>query len=52
MNPEPTYTIALTVNQINTIMAGLGELPFKVSNDLIQAIVNQYNEQQAAQVAA
>lgn len=44
---EPKYfTLALTIEQLNSVMAGLGELPFKVSNDLIQNIVKQFNEQQ------
>ena len=40
------FNLSLTVDQLNVIMAALGELPFKVSNDLIQAIVKQFNEQQ------
>lgn len=42
-----TFTLTLTVDQLNTIMSALGELPFKVSNDLIQLIVKQFNEQQS-----
>ena len=46
-NMEPKYfTLTLTIEQLNSVMAGLGELPFKVSNDLIQNIVKQFNEQQ------
>lgn len=46
-NMEPKYfNLALTLDQLNSIMAGLGELPFKTSNDLIQNIVKQFNEQQ------
>ena len=41
-----TFTLTLTVEQLNTIMSALGELPFKTSNDLIQLIVKQFNEQQ------
>ena len=41
-----TFNLSLTVDQINVIMAGLGELPFKSSNELIQTIVKQFNEQQ------
>ena len=40
------FNLSLTVDQLNVIMAALGELSFKVSNDLIQAIVKQFNEQQ------
>lgn len=45
MNPQ-TFTLNLTVQQLNTIMAALGELPFKVSNDLIQEVLSQFNAQQ------
>ena len=45
MNPTATFTLTLTMNQINTIMAGLGEIPFKTSNEIIQEIVRQFNEQ-------
>jgi hypothetical protein len=40
-----TFNLALNVDQLNVIMAALGELPFKTSNELIQAIVKQFNEQ-------
>ena len=44
---EPKYfNLTLTLDQLNSVMAGLGELPFKTSNDLIQNIVKQFNEQQ------
>ena len=45
-------TLNLTVQQLNTVMAALGELPFKVSNDLIQELFKQFNEQQPKQDAA
>lgn len=46
-NMEPKYfNLTLTLDQLNSVMAGLGELPFKTSNDLIQNIVKQFNEQQ------
>jgi len=47
MNPQ-TFTLNLTVQQLNTIMAALGELPFKVSNDLIQEVLSQFKSQQPA----
>ena len=40
-----TFNLSLTVDQLNVIMAALGELPFKTSNELIQEIVKQFNEQ-------
>ena len=40
------FNLSLTVDQLNVIMAALGELPFKTSNELIQIIVKQFNEQQ------
>lgn len=43
-----TFTLTLTVDQLNTIMAGLGELPFKASNVLVQEIITQFNDQQPA----
>jgi len=42
------FTLKLTVQQLNTIMSALGELPFKISNDLIQEILSQFNSQQPA----
>jgi hypothetical protein len=51
MNPQ-TCKLELTVQQLNTIMTALGELPFKVSNDIVQEIVKQFNEQQPKQDAA
>ena len=40
------FNLSLTVDQLNVIMAALGELPFKSSNELIQTIVKQFTEQQ------
>ena len=41
-----TFTLTLTIDQINLLMSGLAELPFKASNALIQEIVRQFGEQQ------
>jgi hypothetical protein len=41
-----TFNLTLNVDQLNVIMAGLGELPFKTSNVLVQEIVAQFNAQQ------
>jgi hypothetical protein len=35
---EPTIKLELTVNEVNAILAGLAELPFKASSDIIQKI--------------
>jgi hypothetical protein len=38
-------TLNLTVEQVNTILAALQEMPYKVSSQLITEIVKQSNEQ-------
>ena len=40
-----TYTLTLTQEQINTIAAGLGELPFKASAPVIQELQKQIQAQ-------
>lgn len=35
---EQTIKIELSVAEINTLLAGLAELPFKTSSDLIQKL--------------
>lgn len=35
---EPTIKLELTLSEVNMILAGLGELPFKTSADVIQKI--------------
>jgi hypothetical protein len=35
---EPTIKLELTVNEVNAILVGLSELPFKASSDLIQKV--------------
>lgn len=45
MGEEAKFTFQFTVNELNTIMAGLAELPFKVSSNLIQNVSTQYQEQ-------
>jgi hypothetical protein len=46
LNNMETFNLTLNVDQLNVIMAGLGELPFKTSNVLVQEIVAQFNAQQ------
>jgi hypothetical protein len=35
---EPTIKLELSVAEVNTLLAGLAELPFKASSDLIQKL--------------
>lgn len=35
---EPVIKLELTINEVNAILGGLAELPFKASADLIQKI--------------
>lgn len=35
---EPNIKLELSVAEVNTIIAGLAELPFKVSSELMQKI--------------
>ncbi len=45
--PQQEETVKLVVNprQFNTIVAGLAELPYKVSNEVLQALVAQVQQQ-------
>jgi hypothetical protein len=47
---EQTYTLVFTVPQLNTVIAGLDELPHKYSRPLIDVIQQQLNA--AAQAKA
>lgn len=40
-----TFEINLTFDELNAILAGLAELPFKVAQPVIQKLVDQYKEQ-------
>lgn len=42
------FNLTLTVDQINTVLNALAELPFKVSNQLISEIATQCKQQQQA----
>jgi Ca2+-binding EF-hand superfamily protein len=39
------YKIELNVNDLNIVLSGLQELPFKISNQTINNIVEQINKQ-------
>lgn len=42
------FTLTLNVDQVNTILNALAEMPFKVSNQLINDIAQQCKQQQEA----
>jgi len=42
------FTLTLNVDQVNTILNALAEMPFKVSNQLINDIAQQCKQQQTA----
>lgn len=42
------FTLTLNVDQVNTILNALAEMPFKVSNQLINDIAQQCKQQQAS----
>jgi hypothetical protein len=46
MNQEQTFTITVTVSQLNVIGAGLLELPGKIGNPVIAVINQQVTEKQ------
>lgn len=48
---EPKVNIDVTINELNTILAGLGRLPYEAVFTLIDAIKLQANEQLAKQQA-
>lgn len=52
-NPEdPTLNISLTVTAVNTILAGLQELPFKVADPIMKDVIQQAQSQLAQQQEA
>jgi hypothetical protein len=42
---DPTLTLSLKVTEVNTILAGLQELPFKVADPLLKNIIIQAQTQ-------
>ena len=52
MNENPNLTFEVTLDEANSILAGLQELPGKVCNPLSQKITEQAKEQIAAMQAA
>lgn len=47
---NPELTLVLRVNDINIVLAGLQELPFKVADPLIKNVMQQAQAQLAQQV--
>lgn len=52
VDPNPDVTITLRVNEINIILAGLQELPFKVAEPLIKSIIAQAQNNLAQEAVA
>lgn len=44
-NPDPSLNITLKVTEINTILAAIQELPFKVADPMIKNIIAQAQAQ-------
>jgi hypothetical protein len=42
---EPTIKIELSVQEINTILAALGELPHRVADPVLRKVVEQAQKQ-------
>lgn len=42
---EPTIEIELSVQEINTILAALGELPHRVADPVLRKVVEQAQKQ-------
>lgn len=51
-NQEQTFNFNLTVNELNLILNGLAELPFKAVNTLVQNLMKQYQAQQPQEINA
>lgn len=49
---DPVLSIALKISEINVVLAGLQELPFKVADPLLKNIIAQAQMQIAPQPAA
>ena len=42
---NPMINISISVNAVNTVLAGLQELPFKVADPIMKDIINQAQAQ-------
>lgn len=45
VDQDQVITLSLKVNEVNIVLAGLQELPFKIADSLIKSIVAQGQEQ-------
>lgn len=52
VDTNPELTLTLSVNDINIVLAGLQELPFKVADPLIKNIMAQAQAQLVQQATA
>lgn len=52
VDTNPELTLTLCVNDINIVLAGLQELPFKVADPLIKNIMQQAQAQLVQQATA
>jgi hypothetical protein len=49
---DQTVNLTLTVNEVNVLLGALTEMPYRHVSDLIQKIVKDVQEQQAANAPA
>lgn len=45
VDTDPALNIVIRVSEVNTILAGLQELPFKIADPLLKNIINQAQTQ-------
>lgn len=50
-NVDPVLSVSLKISEINVVLAGLQELPFKVADPLLKNIIAQAQMQLAPQPA-
>jgi hypothetical protein len=50
-NADPVVSISLKVSEVNVVLAGLQELPFKVADPLLKGIIAQAQMQLGQQSA-
>jgi len=46
---EQTFTLTLTVNEVNTVLAALQELPHRLADPILKKIVEQAQQQSTPQ---
>lgn len=47
-NATPKFTLTLDINQVNTVLAGLGKMPFEAVSELVNVIRTQAMSQMPA----